>query len=614
MFAAMLVLLLACAAPPGSEGVAVVTEGPGFFDRPWPSDTRLVDGRLDLQGFPRQGTNDLIDEYLALGETLTGFGTNAPIYVRLADAPDLDLLPSPADSTRLDSPVMLLDVDPRSPHRGERVPLAFEWSPDLTSWRPGNLLAAAPLFGFPLRPATTYALILRSPLVRDAGQEVWGARGDARYASTEATLVGLGIDPRSVSLAVVFTTQDPTAELAAIAETIHSRIALPELTGPVERYADRQDYAVYTGTVRVPVWQEGERPYRDAGGGFVFDAEGQPLPDHWEEVSFALSIPEGDPPADGWPVVLYGHGTGGSYLTFAETGDNQEEATVLARVGVAVIGISQPLHADRGTPDTNVDLDSFNFLNPVAGRTNFRQGAADTIYLARALASRGARFVGPEGEELRLDPRRVAYFGHSQGGLTGALAAPFLRGDVRAVGCSGTGGGLAITLVQRDDPVDIAALIETLFGFDEGEDLTTFHPVTGLIQTLVEVTDPLNYAPWVYAEAPAWPAEPLPLLLTEGLHDEATPPDATEALAAAARTPIVGDPATDPVALELRDLEPQALPAADNVTGWTGERLTAGLAQFPSDDHYAIYDNGQARRLYRDFLASALDGEPVLAE
>lgn len=607
-------ILSGCAASPGTGGVAAILDGPGFFDRPWPSDTRLDAGRVDLTGFPGQGTNTLLDEYLALGETLTGFGTNAPAYVRFEAEPDATLLPSPEDSTRLDSPLMLVDVDRRSPERGRRVPVAWEWSADQTSWRPGNQLAVAPVFGFPLRPATTYALLFRSPLLRDAGQEVWGSGGDARYASTEETLIGLGLDPRTVSLAVVFTTQDPTADLRVVADTIQSRIALPSLDGEVELYDARQDYTVYTGEVTVPVWQDGERPYREDGGGFVFDADGQPVVDHWERIRFGLSIPEGEPPEDGWPVVLYGHGTGGSYLTFAATGDNHEEATVLARAGVAVLGISQPLHADRGTPDTNVDLDSFNFFNPIAGRTNFRQAAADTLYLARALAGQRARFIGPEGEELPLDPRRVAYFGHSQGGLTGALAAPFFQGDVVAVGFSGTGGGLAITMVQRDDPVDIALLIETLFGFDEGEELSTFHPVCGLIQTLVEVTDPLNYAPWIYADEPAWPAEPLPVLLTEGLHDEATPPDATEALAAAARVPIVGEPATAPLALDLRGLVPLDLPVSGGSVDWEGAAITAGLAQFPDDDHYAIYDNGTARRMYRDFLASALEGEAVIEE
>lgn len=611
---ALLPLLAACADPSAAGGTVLVLDGPGFFDRPWPSDERTRAGRLDLDGFPQAGTNGLIDLYLAAGEGLRGFGTNSPIYVRFEAPIDLADLPSPADSTRLDSPVLLLDVDRASPRRGEAVPVAFEFFAEDGRWQPENLLAVAPVFGFPLRPATTYALVLRPPLARPTGQRAWGIDGDPHYAGTEETLTGLGIDPATVAHATVFTTQDPTEELRVIADTLHDRMAPPPFDAEVTRYAERSGYVAYEGEVLLPVWQHGARPYRDSAGGFQFDADGVPIVAAWERARFALSVPEGEPPADGWPVVLYGHGTGGDYTTFCNSGANEEEASVLSRVGVAMIGVSQPLHADRGTPDTNVDLDSFNFFNPEAGRTNFRQGALDAVWLARMLTVAPPRFVAEDGREIRLDPERVAYFGHSQGGLTGALAAPFFRDTVGPVGFSGTGGGLSITIVQRKDPLDIAALIETLFNFDEGETLTTFHPVNGLIQTIVEATDPLNYAAWVNAEAPAWSAVPHPLFLTEGLHDEATPPDATEAYAAAARLPIVGEPSTDPVALALRGLAPEALPVSANRRDWAGEAVTVGLAQFPDDGHFAIYDNNDARRMYRSFLASGLEGEPVIDE
>ena len=194
----------------------------------------------------------------------------------------------------------------------------------------------------------------------------------------------------------------------------------------------------------------------------------------------------------------------------------------------------------------------------------------------------------------------------------GALAAPFVGDRLRAAGLSGTGGGLSMTVVPRKDPLDIAALLEAALGFAEGETLTTFHPVTGLVQMLSEATDPINYAGHWFAERPDWEANPLPIVVTEGLHDEATPSVTTEALAAAARLPIVGDAATEPVALELRGLDSFDFPASDNVRDWNGDARTAGLGQFPDDGHFAVYDNRKALRLYRDFIVSALDGAPTL--
>jgi hypothetical protein len=104
------------------------------------------------------------------------------------------------------------------------------------------------------------------------------------------------------------------------------------------------------------------------------------------------------------------------------------------------------------------------------------------------------------------------------------------------------------------------------------------------------------------------------VLLTEGLEDQATPSVTTEALAAAARIPIVGEAATDPEALELRELEVHALPSVGDAIDWNRDAITSGLGQFSGRDHYAIYDDGNARRLYRNFLRSALDGEPELDE
>ncbi|MFN7142803.1 MAG: hypothetical protein ACK4YP_03440, partial [Myxococcota bacterium] len=608
----LLFLSVGCLSGPVA-GVAPIVEGPGFFDRPFPSDARRVDGHPDVSDFPGEGGFPIVDAYLAAAGDIDGFGTNAPIYVRFESPIDTSLLPSPAASTALDSPVMLLNVDRESPHRGERVPLAFEFTAQKTTFQPGNLLAAAPVFGFPLRPSTTYALVLRPPLAASTGQ-AWGIGGDEALLPVEETLRGLDIDPFEVSLAVPFTTQDPVAETARIARAIREEIGLPSLDQPLTLVEERGAYTIYEGSVAVPVWQHGERPYRTEGGAFSFAADGTPEIASWERVHFALTVPDhGEMPEGGWPVVLYSHGTGGDYMSFCNSGANEEEATVMAREGIAVIGISQPLHEDRAPPGTNPDLDSFNYANPDAGRTNFRQGALDQVYLAEVLTRSAATFSF-EGDTIRLDPERVAYFGHSQGGLVGAIAAPFFSDRVKAAGFSGTGGGLAMTVVLRKDPLDIAMVLSAALGFEEGEELTTFHPVVGLVQMLSEATDPLNYGPYWFAEAPAWDAEPLSILLTEGLEDAATPSATTEALAAAARVPIVGEPATDPVAHDLRGLDPVALPASGNAVDWNGAPITAGLGQFPDNGHFAIYENRDAMQLWRELMVTSLNGDARLDE
>jgi hypothetical protein len=213
-------------------------------------------------------------------------------------------LPAPEDSRGLDSPVLLVDVDGRSPHRGGRVPVTFEWTEAKTSFQPGTLLATAPVFGFPLRPGTTYALIFRRPLVAPAGQ-AWGIDGDPGLRAVEETLIGLGIAPEDVSLAVPFTTQDPVAETTRIARTIQGDLGLPRLDQELTLLTERSLYDLYTGTVVVPVWQHGERPYRNDGGGFVFGADGAPEIAFWERVKFGLSVPnDGEMPEGKMPAFI----------------------------------------------------------------------------------------------------------------------------------------------------------------------------------------------------------------------------------------------------------------------------------------------------------------------
>ncbi len=604
-------LLAACSAPSDPGGATPIVSGPGFFDRPFPSDARMVDGHPDYSGFPEIDRQPMLAAYAATAESLDGFGTNAPIYVRFEDDFNPDDLPTATASIDLaQSPLLLLNVDPDSPRRGSVVPVDATWHPDVGRYLPGNLLAVAPVWGFPLRPNTTYALVLRPPLV---GVGDWsGDWSDPALADTAETLRAIGLRPEALGLAVPFTTQDPVRETARVARAIvRGEVGSAPLGGTLTYVDDRTPFDLWEGKVTVPIWQEGARPYRDTGGAFVFDEAGAPVVQAWETIRFSLAVPQEDAPASGWPVVLYSHGTGGSDRSCCGTSDT-DEARVLAREGVAVFAIAQPLHGDRATPGTNEELDSFNFVNPDAGRTNFRQGALDQVYLARLLAA-GATFDTPNGA-ISLDPERVAYMGHSQGGLVGAIAQPFMAPYIRAAVHSGAGGGLANTIVLRKDPVDLALLLAGVLEFAEGELVTDRHPVVGLIQTLSEATDPINYGAHWFAEQRDWAgaaqSRPVPTLLTEGMLDDYTPSVTSEALAAAARLPVLGEPAFRPESFDLRGLAVDVLPTAGNATDWNGAPITAGLAQYAADGHFAIYDNRDATRLYREFLSSALSGTP----
>lgn len=595
-----------------------VVSGEGFFDRPWPSDTRMVDGHLDLDGFPKRGQIALVDTYIELAESLDGFGTNAPLYVRLDADLREDLLPTIEDSRDPAGGLFLVDIDPDSPERGARVPITWTWDDAATDWKPDHLLAVQPVWGFPLRPRTTYALVLGSSAFQapDDFAEVWSLEhpDHAHYAPLLEVLPGLGLGPDDVALATVFTTQDPTAAMTAIAADIHDELDTPSLNQTVVKWGENGWFAAYTGTMQVPLWQHGEKPYLASGGGFAFDEAGQPELYTWETVEFTFTIPlDEDEPAGGWPVVINAHGTGGDHRSHASPiTERLSPAAVQARHGMAMFAISMPLHADRGT-GADPTLTSFNYLNPESARCTFRQGALDQVYLAEILAARAHCFTTDDGRSACTDPDRVAYLGHSQGGITGAMAVPYFDRRVKAAVLSGAGGGLSVTLVERPtEEVDVGAILREQLEFDADEELSLTHPLVGLVQLLSEVTDPLNYSPYWHDNEPSWENRPVHVLMTEGLEDEYTPPSTTEALASAAGIPVLDPVSSASLALTLRGLDGQPIPTVGNTLGFDGTDITTGLSQYPGQGHFPIFDDADAAELYAHFLATAMRGEPEI--
>ena len=63
------------------------------------------------------------------------------------------------------------------------------------------------------------------------------------------------------------------------------------------------------------------------------------------------------------------------------------------------------------------------------------------------------------------------------------------------------------------------------------------HPLVALIQTLSDVTDPINYGHYWFSEPVDGRAVPIDILMTEGTEDQYTPPPTIEALAGSAGLP-----------------------------------------------------------------------------
>ncbi len=582
-----------------------------FYDLPFPNDLRRHDdGSLDLSVFP---TNSLIvDQIRAAAETLDGFGLNAAIYARFDGALDPTSLPDPAASVTDGAAVYLVNVDPDSPDRGQRLPIIATFREGRTQTLAGNHLVSRPFPGFPLDESTTYALVITSRLRSGGGGSVHpstemsallGTGGDASIAHAREVyqpLLGYldepGGDERGdVVSAAVFTTQRATHVAPALRKAVFAGPApvatsvMPSTINPV--------FSVFTGAYLAPNFQAGDVPYRNNPSGEIkIGSDGAAIVVRSEPMRFALTVPAGPVPAAGWPIAIYSHGTGGDYASFIsdETGLN------LAREGIAVISTDQVLHGPRN-PGGNPELDFFNFGNAYSARDNALQGIADAfsqLRLAQGLS------ITDAGRTHTFDPTKVYFFGHSQGGLTGPGFIAFEPSLTGAV-LSGTAGLLYVNLLHKTKPLDIPALVQT---FLRDEPVDENNPGLALLQMWVERSDPINYAPLMVRKTAldqdGIRIVPRNIFQTEGFTDTYSPNLGIQAFATALGGDIVmlrDTKAIEGVTLRGRSIKPA--PLVNNLNG-----ATAVLGQYKqeagSDGHFVVFDIPAASLQAATFLGT----------
>lgn len=388
-------------------------------------------------------------------------------------------------------------------------------------------------------------------------KRVWG-----RYAKLRAFLAknSVGVAGGKVVAATVFTTQDVTrtmrkmraAAYAAAAPKLKSIVSCTKDPGKTAAGCESRksemgtsgsdaracpktvnpNYHEFHARISVPVWQTGTRPYliglfgSKGGGAVSVDAKDGVSPvinkgddgkDQYEDVCVGFAIPKGTMPKAGWPVLVYGHGTGGSH----RSGITQmaKSLSVLKdpagkSVPMAIMGWDQPMHGPRrfppmspaallalektlGLQGTPIDPGPlfYNFANPPAAKGNFYQGSADLFTMVRWAKTTGPVTVDKVGN-VDFDPKRIYYMGHSQGGTTGPLGMAWEE-DVPGAVFSGTGGGLVFSLLNKKSPKDATVGVQIAI---QESDLDEFHPVLGLMQYYFDEVDPLAYGPLFYED------------------------------------------------------------------------------------------------------------------
>jgi hypothetical protein len=604
-----------------------------FFRLPFPNDVRLSAGGLDLSGFPTPGTEwlgyDLVARYLDIAKTNVGFGAYSAVYFRFSG--ELDI-------ASFDKQIAIVDLD-------DDVTLSYVFTYTLGQrgyvctnrvmvsrlpgniWQPGKRYAVLVFDGIRSSDGKSVAqppdltLMLHGTAPSDAAVlPHWG-----KYQPLRSYLAKHAIDPGKVVQATQFTVGQPRALVDAVAKGV-AAFGAPKVTGWTrcdegvkspcpDATGDRACAKANPGfdelhaLVELPSFQQGAPPYLDSGGSVTIDG-GKATVSKSEQVCLSLTVPSGVPPAEGWPVVVFAHGTGGHFRSHVTSG---LAATMAAGVDdgygnivkAGVLGIDQALFGPRKA-GSSVGSDElfFNLANPSAIRGNALQSAADQLSLLSFTG--GLAFTdqsSPTKKAFKLG-KPVAFWGHGQGANAGALALS--HGGWRGAVFAGISAGARDLLVTKKSPWNMASVLAmALQDYDSSGKLHigADNPVLAMMQLALDATDPMTFSGL---------GSDRHVLQIFGTKDTFTPDQAQANWVLAADLGLAWyDPSAASSAVGIGSLKLLPVPASGNRTVGK-DSITAIAREYgppeKSDGHFVMRDVANAKSDGERFVAGILSG------
>jgi len=629
----------------------------GFFDRPWPSEMRLVDGHPDLTDYPGSDHFALRGIVSELASELRGFSVSPVIYLKVSEVGEGALAAGIEAGA-----IRLVDVDPASSDRGRTHRLRHRFYDHQTRYVPEGLLAVRP--ELPLADDRLYALVVERELpghgplattadferVKSTEPRLDRIEEEARQSLvvTLDYLAATGLARAEIAALTVFRTQaatDPMRKMVEVADRIPEAFAPMHLDARWEPERDGEGFRAIVGYYCTPSFQRQPEhaPYVERGGTISLEGD-LPRPvsvratDYQVprcggrmQARYALTVPRGPMPDEGWPLLVYAHGTTGDAL--AVLGPDGLGARAAA-AGMAAVSTDQPLHgsddpraARPGSREPftfelgpfplplpvsgkGAELAFYNVLRPAVLRDNLRQATVDAALLARLiLATDFATARGDAGEPLLSStdgaPRFDAHFGyvaagHSQGSQSMAMLGA-LDPRVAAVVLSAGGGDFSTTMVNRRDAEEAMTVVRRVAGL-EPDELDAFHPIAALLQAMVDPADPQTFGR-LYAEAK--PARSV--LMIQGAGDTMTIPASADALVATIGARPVGVLAEALPLAERRGLTPLPKVDANLANGATAAflQIVPGAVY---DGHFVAFREATAARAIEAFLADVVKG------
>jgi len=430
-----------------------LTANGSFFRFPYPSDLRLKDGSPQVQAWPNPGNLELINGMKAIAGERKGFPVLPAAYFQF-DAPLTPRVETEVIAPDKGSPVLLIDIDEKSPDLGKLYPTVASTLPT-DSYTPDNLLAVAPRPGFVLHPSRRYAFVLLRSLndatgaplgspaaieALKAGATPEGAQGKALvdlYAPLWPALAKAGVDKSQVAAATVFSTVDVVDDLYQLSTRVMAqhKVQITDLKVDPDDAKKNPRFCQLRGKVSFPQFQRGMPPF-NTGGTFDMSQGDTPVKQRDEDAPITITLPRAPMPEKGYPLVMYFHGSGGLSTAVVDRGTWHNEtdpakcppwpatllcdkkksdpatlldewdgktgcntagegpAHILAPHGFAMAASALPVNPERLACADEIAY--LNFNNLAAFRDTFRQGVIEQRLYIEALSS------------LAIDPSIVA--------------------------------------------------------------------------------------------------------------------------------------------------------------------------------------------------------------
>lgn len=604
-----------------------------FFQLPFPNDARVdATGALDMSDFPRPGPSilgiDLVSLYVdALVADFNGFGSTGPVIFRFSKQFNFDSLGNGSE-------VHFVDLTPG--FEGQDRGRSFGYTTARGLYVCQHSLVVRNEVHNPLLPGHTYAVYLTTN-IRSVDSEAPEVDADfaAMLSDTRPTgdaelenawdkyqplrdwiAMDGSISTSDVAVAAVFTVQDTTGVMERLSTAINSEAlpAVKDLTlcdgataSPCDDGGSRvcgspnADFHEIHGRVTIPQYQGGTPPYEVTGGEIV-EVGGVPQKQFDEDVCFVMTVPKTTMPGTGWPLVVFTHGTGGSFTSPVNSGISRALAT--SSQPAVVFSFDGVVHGSRARGSTR-DTDGlmFNVINPRAARDNVVQSGADIVHLARLAQAftTAAPLSAPGAGNVAFDATKVAYYGHSQGGNAGALGVP-VSNDIQATVLSGSGAFLTSGILGKTSPVSSKQALEFIIG----EPIGGSHPLMLIWQTYFERSDPANYSP-LFLRRPPSGVSPKHVFHGYGLGDTFSPESTMNHMGLG-----LGIPTAQPV-LRTTGQATLARPISQNMNVTGGPRTAATFQYDPAgayDGHFVLTRDNNAVADWVAFLTSIWAGSP----